>query len=896
MATVTESPINSASLNTIPGQDTDLFDNSGFESELSDSNARNENPLKLFQDTLKSGSQTLKERFENNTPADELVTGRAYLVDQLLQHAWKIFFNSECNDIALVAVGGYGRGELHPHSDIDLMILLASMNQEQYKEQIEGFLTFLWDIGLEVGHSVRTLRECIKEGTQDITIATNLMEARLLSGPENLFNHMRTVTNTKHIWPSEQFFEAKHEEQKKRHEKFGDTAYKLEPNIKEGPGGLRDIQVIGWVTKRHFGASTLHELVTNNFLTEKEYSTLIDGQNFLWRIRFALHTLANRREDRLLFDYQRTLASQFGYENTDNNLAVEQFMQSYYRTIMELNRLNEMLLQLFQEAIIYANFPINERFRSRMGFMAVTHDNVFKEHPLALLEIFLLLEQHQELKGVRANTIRLIRDHCYLIDDEFRKDPRANELFMQILRQPQGITHEFRRMNRYGVLAAYLPAFGRIVGRMQYDLFHTLTVDEHSLFVLRNLRRFTVPEFQDEFPLCSNIILNINKPELLYIAGLFHDIAKGRGGDHSELGADEVRTFCPQHKIDSDDTEFIAWLIQNHLLMSITAQKKDISDPSVIMEFAEKMIDKNHLDFLYLLTVADIRATNPEMWNSWKDALLKELYHGTKKALQQGLEIPDQKKLVSDIREKILPSLKESGFTIEQIDNLWNDLSEEYFFYYTPEEILWHISSIAKREEDKHPLVEVRLLKRRGSTAIFIYGPVKNNQFAVITSALEKLGLTIVDARIITSKQNYTLDTYLVLEENGEAIEDEYRLDEIQKTITRSLEKHEDPELLVSRRQTRQMKHFKIPTRVSFETDPHNIRTIMKVVTADRPGLLSKIAQAFLKCNIQLQIARISTVGAQVEDVFYITDQNNLPLEDKTEIEELRKTTIEMLS
>ncbi len=890
------SPINSAPLNTAPDQDTELFDSSKFESALSDLNARNENPLKLFQDTLKSGDQILKERFENKVPAEDLVTGRAYLVDQLLQHAWEGSFNQECDDIALIAVGGYGRGELHPHSDIDLMILLASMKHDQYKEQIESFLTFLWDIGLEVGHSVRTLRECIKEGTRDITIVTNLMEARLLSGPENIFNRMRTATNTKHIWPSEQFFEAKYEEQKKRHEKFGDTAYKLEPNIKEGPGGLRDIQVIGWVTKRHFGASTLHELVTHDFLTEKEYSTLIEGQNFLWGIRFALHTLTNRREDRLLFDYQRTLASQFGYEDIDDNLAVEQFMQCYYRTIMELNRLNEMLLQLFQEAIIYANFPINERFRSRMGFMAVTHDNVFKEHPLALLEIFLLLEQHPELKGVRANTIRLIRDHCYLIDDEFRKDPRANGLFMQILRQPQGITHEFRRMNRYGVLAAYLPAFGRIVGRMQYDLFHTLTVDEHSLFVLRNLRRFTVPEFQDEFPLCSNMILNINKPELLYIAGLFHDIAKGMGGDHSELGAEEVRAFCLQHKIDSDDTEFVAWLIQNHLLMSITAQKKDISDPSVIMEFAEKVIDKNHLDFLYLLTVADIRATNPGMWNSWKDALLKELYHGTKKALQQGLEIPDQKKLISDIREKILPSLKETGLTIEQIDNLWNDLSEEYFFYYTPEEILWHISSIAKRREDELPLVEVRLLEKRGSTAIFIYGPVQNNQFAIITSALEKLGLTIVDARIITSRQNYTLDTYLVLEENGEAIEDEYRLDEIQKTIISSLEKHENPELLVSRRQIRQIKHFKIPTRVTFETDPHNIRTIMKVVTADRPGLLSKIAQAFLKCNIQLQIARISTIGAQVEDVFYITDQNNLPLEDKVEIEKLRKTTIDMLS
>lgn len=890
--------------------DIELFDTGKFESALAELSTESDNPLQLFRDTLKSGSQVLKNRFENNIPADELVSGRAYLADRLLQHAWSLFFKNHSQDkhsqdkknkdIALIAVGGYGREELHPHSDIDLMILLATGRHEKYKEQIGCFLTFLWDIGLEVGHSVRTLSDCVNEGKQDITVATNLMEARLLAGHEYLYKKMRAVTGPEYIWPSDRFFGAKWEEQKRRHQKFDDTAYKLEPNIKESPGCLRDIQVIGWVAKRHFGARTLHDLVKHDFLTEKEYSTLIEGQNFLWRIRFALHILTNRREDRLLFDYQRTLASQFGYKDAENNLAVEQFMQAYYKTIMELDRLNEMLLQLFQEAIIYANFPINERFKSRMGFIAVTHDKVFEEEPLALLEIFLLLEQHQELSGVRANTIRLIRDHCHLIDDKFRQDPRAIDLFMQIIRQPQGLTHELRRMNRYGVLAAYLPAFSQIVGRMQYDLFHTLTVDEHSLFVVRNLRRFTVPEFYDEFPLCSEIIKTFNKPELLYIAGLFHDIAKGRGGDHSELGAEEARSFCLQHKLDTEDAEFVAWLVQNHLLMSMTAQKKDISDPEVINEFASRVTDKIHLDYLYLLTVADIRATNPNMWNSWKDSLLKELYQATYKALHHGLELPDHKKLTDEIREKVQPTLEKMGISGAQIDHQWKNFSDEYFLYYSPEEIIWHTSSIVQSNKDELPLIEVRPLKEKGCTSIFIYGPCQDNQFAIITSALGQLGLNIVAARIMTSGQDFTLDTYLVLEENGEVIEDEYRLHEIQKRLIQKLEKHEPPAFLdskfVSRRQSRQAKHFEIPTQVSFEDDKHNNRTIMKVIAADRPGLLSRVAQAFLKCNIKLHIARISTIGAQAEDTFYITDLNNKPLKDETLRETLRNTTINILN
>ncbi|MDX1606273.1 MAG: [protein-PII] uridylyltransferase, partial [Candidatus Competibacterales bacterium] len=491
-------------------------------------------PTATFREALRRGSATLAALFEQGTPAAELVPARAALIDDLLVRAWQRFFPEPDPALALVAVGGYGRGELHPGSDVDIMVLAEEAAIAAHEETLSAFLTFLWDIGLEVSQSVRTLEDCRREGQADITVVTNLMEARQLTGSSALFEAMRRATGPDSLWPNRDFFEAKKAEQKARYHKYHETAYNLEPNVKEGPGGLRDLQTIAWVTKRYFGAQTLHDLVDQEFLTETEYHSLRECRDFLWQVRFALHHLTGRREDRLLFDYQRELASRFGYNDRDGNLAVEQFMQRYYRTIMEISCLNEMLLQLFEEAILLPRdgaepSPLNRRFQARHGFLEVRHDGVFRRYPFALLELFLLLQQHTELKGVRASTVRLIRDHCYLIDARFRGDLRARSLFMEILRQPHRVTRTLRRMNRYGVLPAYLPEFARIVGRMQYDLFHAYTVDQHTLFVVRNLRRFYVSQFAHEFPHCSALIHKLPKTELLYIAGLFHDIAKGRG-------------------------------------------------------------------------------------------------------------------------------------------------------------------------------------------------------------------------------------------------------------------------------------------------------------------------------------------------------------------------------
>lgn len=885
---------------------------------------RSASALVLFRAALQVSQQQLKEHFFDKTPAPELVHGRAQVIDQLLIRVWQrlVVMPSEhkptTNDIALIAVGGYGRGELHPCSDIDLLILLQNDNHAHYQTRLEQFLMFLWDMGLEVGHSVRSLQECITEAQNDITIATNLMESRLLMGPQILYETLRNATGSTHIWPSRQFFEAKWQEQIARHTKYHDTAYNLEPNVKEGPGGLRDIQMIGWVAKRHFGATTLHDLVTHDFLTEIEYEALIAGQNFLWQVRLALHIFAGRREDRLLFDHQQAIAHQLGYRNEEHRLAVEQFMKEYYRTIMELSRLNEMLLQLFQEAILYADnptihgpasavgagcagtsptvTPINSRFQSCNGFIEAKNSGIFKRYPFALLEIFLLLQQHPELKGVRATTIRLIRDHRYLINDKFRDDLRNRSLFMEMLRQPHGVTHELRRMNRYGLLAAYLPVFGAIVGQMQYDLFHVYTVDEHTLMVLRNLRRLTVPEFSHELPMCSELIQRIPKPEILYLASLFHDIAKGRGGDHSELGANDAMAFCLHHGLSQYDARFVSWLVKTHLMMSNTAQRKDISDPQVIADFAAIVGDQVHLDYLYLLTVSDIRGTNPTLWNSWKDSLLAELYNTTKRALRRGLEhIIDRTERLNEIKQQALSVFQQQTMDVTAIENCWREWGDDYFLRHSADEIAWHTLAILQSTAADLPLVLVRQQSLRGGTEIFIYTHDQEHLFATTTQTLDQLGLTILDARIITTNNGFTLDTYIVLEASGEPITNEYRLHEIPLTLKQHLQNHEQKLVSGTRRPPRQLKYFSTPTEITFSNDVRNQRTVMELITTDRAGLLSRVGQALRESGARLQNAKIATFGARVEDVFFITDKNNQPLQSDAQCNQLRDTMIKYL-
>jgi len=876
--------------------DSELFDEKHFESEL----RKQENTLPLFKETLQNATDVLKQRFKAGRAATELVHARSNIVDAVLIKAWLQYFEEDATDIALLAVGGYGRGELHPASDVDVQILLKD-DDDHHNDALGQFITFLWDIGLEIGHSVRTLDECITEATADITVATNLQEGRLLIGPEKLFNKQRELCAPDKIWPSKNFFQAKLDEQVTRHEKYHDTAYNLEPNIKESPGGLRDIQVIGWVAKRHFGVDTLKDLIKDEFITEQEYKSLHEGQAFLWKVRFGLHVITGRREDRLLFDHQRELAKQFGYRDDRHHIAVEYFMKQYYRTVMELSRLNEMLLQLFKEEILLADdssepVEINSRFQSRKGFIEVTHESVFKRYPFALLEVFLILEQQQELKGVRANTIRLIRDHRYLINEQFRSDLRCKTLFMEIMRQTEGVTHELRRMNLYGILAAYLPVFEKIVGQMQHDLFHVYTVDEHTLTLIRNLRRYTVPEHFHEFPLCSSIMNNVPKQEIVLLAGLFHDIAKGRGGDHAVLGAEDALVFCVEHGLSNFDSNLVAWLVRSHLIMSSTAQRKDITDPDVVHEFAQLMGDKMHLDYLFLLTVSDIRATSPSVWNTWKGTLLRELYSATEAAFSRGLENPIMlSERVNDYQRQARETLIAKNIDEKNIDILWDDFGDEYFIRYSPDEIIWHTENILQTENISKPLVLIRKRPKGEGTDIFIHTEYNSNLFTIITTLIEQMNLTVMDARIFTSKDNYTLDTFFVLEADGSQLTDTLRIEELKEKLIHYVTQPEAATPGISTHIPRAAKHFKFPTRVYFEDNAIHNQIMMKVIAYDRPGLLSQIGAAMHACEVTLHKAKIATFGEKAEDIFFISDEQGNTIIDQKKLKCLEQTITEGL-
>ncbi len=839
--------------------------------------------IQPFRDALERASRRLAERFKDNEPVETLVRDRSCAIDEVILAAWSHFAGNLDERCALIAVGGYGRGELHPHSDIDLMVLVGEAGSTELDEAISRFLTFLWDIGLEVGHSVRTPQECEAQSRDDVTVLTTLMEARLLSGPPVLFDALLEHIAKERVWDSAAFFEAKYAEQTLRHHRYDDTGYNLEPNIKGSPGGLRDIQTIGWIARRHLGAKGLEELVASGFLTPGQLRALKTGQAFLWRIRFALHLLVGRREDRLLFDHQVKLAQSLGYEDATYTLAVEQLMQRYYRTVRELSRLNEMLLQLFEEAILLGAeakpAPMGQGFQARNGYLETVDDDIFARDPSALLEIFLLLEQNLSLRGVSARTIALIRQHLYLIDEEFRQNPRNHRLFLDILRAPQGVTRTLKRMNTYGVLGLYIPAFGRIVGRMQYDLFHAYTVDQHTLFVVENLRRFALPRFDHEFPSCSRLMQSLPKPEIAYLAGLFHDIAKGRGGDHSELGAVDAEAFILEHGMSRYDARLLGWLVRNHLLLSMTAQKKDLNDPSVINEFARAVGDETHLDYLYVLTVADVRGTNPKIWNSWKGTLFWELYQLTKRAIRRGFAHPiDAPELIAETQTQARMLLSQTGLAPETWEPVWKSFTDEYYLRHRPEEIVWHTRVLAEAGTHGSIVVDVSDQVAEGLTAIMVYAPKKLRSFVRTTAVLDELGLTVIDARIVPMSGAQTLNTYCVLESDGSPICEPGRLQEIRSRLPQALMVEDDNALTVSRRAPRQVRMFSTEVQVTVSQDPVNNRTVLDLVTGDRPGLLLQLGKLFEEHEVALHNAKISTLGERAEDVFFITTNENKPL------------------
>ncbi len=797
-----------------------------------------------------------------------------------------------------MAVGGYGRRELHPASDIDISVLVPPTLDNDTQTSLADWLTRLWDLGLDIGQSVRSVDDCEAQARADITVVTNLMESRLLCGDATMFVAMHARISTSNMWPSDQFFAAKFEEQEQRRERFHSNAYRLEPNVKESQGGMRDIQTISWVCQRQFGTRKLSDLVKLDLLTEDEYTILIDGTHLLWRIRYLLHHFTQRREDRLLFDYQRDIAHAFGYTDDEHNRSIEQLMQRFYRSVMALQRLNDILLQGIGGVISGVTAAIepeviNPRFQVRNGFLETTHDDVFMHYPAALLELFLVFGNTPSAVKVRSNTVRQIRAHLPLINDRFRSDAQIQQLFLQIFSNPNKLTRKIRLMNVYGVMAAYLPAFDEIVGRMQYDLFHIYTVDEHTLGVIRNLRRFALEEFADEWPHCTFVMQQIDSPESLYLAALFHDIAKGRGGDHSVLGAEDALQFCQAHNMHTDDAELISWVVRQHLAMSNSSQRKDITDPDVIREFAEIVGNIDRLNHLYLLTVADIRATNPDLWNSFKESLLYSLYQSTAVLLRQGINnAPDVNDAIDNRKSHTRAMLADTDINDAELSEFWEQLDENYFRQNQETDIARHSLFILKQAKPDRPNVHLRHSVSRGASEILIYTRDHNALFALIISALGQLQLDIQSASINTTVDGYALDTFYVLSHDGSIIDDERRIEQIRDTLLSSLATPEQLPEIATAKASRRMQHFQIPTRIRFVID-EGAFTQIRISTSDRAGILAAIARALLECGVSVQSAKINTLGEKLENVFFVLDESGQEIDDLEQRKLIRTTVLD---
>lgn len=854
-------------------------------------------PAVDVKNILQKAKLTFDKMFLNGSDIRELVYTKSQLMDRLLSGLWARFSFPET--ACLIAVGGYGRGELHPHSDIDLLILVKSEISNELGEALSAFITLLWDLKLDIGHSVRTIEECIESAKDDVTICTNLLETRTIIGPDHLLQTVSDRVYSNEVHTSKSYFLAKREEQVLRHKKFSGTEYNLEPNLKSSPGTLRDIQTIAWITKRHFGPDAPSIRSRYHFLTDEEFNMLSKGEEFLWRMRYGLQMIADRNENRLLFEHQSKLSDTLDYQDNDQKLGVEQMMQYYYRTVLGLAELADVILQYFDDYYLSADQEqtiqiLNNRFQLNNSYIETINNEVFDKSPYALIEIFLLIAQNPQVKGIKSTTIRLIREHIYLIDDSFRHDLANTTLFMEILKTPHALHKTLNSMLKYNVLGRYIPAFGQIIGQMQHDLFHCYTVDAHTIHLIQNLIELDNIHAKKEFPLASRLLRHIPKREVLYIAGLFHDIAKGRGGDHSELGALDAFEFCDRHHLSERDTTLISWLIENHLLMSMTAQKKDIDDPEVIHHFAEKIPSLTHLEYLYVLTVCDIAATNHNLWNSWRASLLQQLYIETRRTIRRGIDEPvNRNDWIRTTKQEVNTILTDQGYAPNNVELLLSTLEDEYFLQDSTKDIAWQTSEILKHGDSIEPLVIIQDSETQlgdGFSHIMIYLKCKDDLFAATTAVLEQLNLNVLNARISASGGRFSLSNFVITDaQNLPLSNDSERKDFVIQRLIEELDDPNDYPEIIQRRTPRQLKHFSFPTEVTFSNDMINQRTIMEVVTPDRPGLLARIGQILLNHNLSLINARIATLGERVEDVFFISDMNGQPISEAELCEALQK-------
>ena len=824
---------------------------------------------KRWRDELRHGREALRIAFHARADTPRLLRGHARLVDRIVVDVFGAL--AAPPGIALVAVGGYGRGQLFPHSDVDVLILLPHALDAPGTAFVERFLGMLWDIGLEIGHSVRTIAECETEMADDATIKTSLLEHRLIAGSRHLFREF--CERFAAALDVRQFYDAKALEQQQRHLKYHDTAYNLEPNLKESPGGLRDLQTVLWIALAAGLGRTWREIAKAGLITMDEARAVSRQQRFIGELRVRLHFLAGRREDRLVFDQQSALAQELGLVDVPTRRATEQLMQRYYRAAKLVRQVNVILLQNLHARLLPVStvpVPIEGDFFAVDELLDIGDEALFERRPTAMLDAFMMLQRHPELKGMTARTLRSLWRNRGRIDARFRRDPENRARFVQVFREPRGLTHELRRMNLYGILGHYLPPFGRIVGQMQHDLFHVYTVDEHILMVIRNLRRFTEPQHAHEYPLCSRLINDFARKEVLYLGGLFHDIAKGRGGDHSALGQRDALRFCRTHGLPREDCELVAWLVAHHLAMSATAQKQDIMDPEVVAAFAKRVGTERHLVALYLLTVADIRGTSPKVWNAWKAKLLEDLFHATRARLagtEMTITLADS---LNQRQAEARRLLRLYAVPEGSEQELWARLDAVYFQRHTADEIAWHARHLYWRVERTEPVVRARLSRAEAGLQVMVYLPDQKHLFARICGFLGRQGLSILEAKIHTTRSGYALDTFAVHDPSNPNASYRDTIQLIEFELKRALVDAPPLELPVAGRVSRHLRHFPLTPEVRIFPDDKGTHYILEIVAGDRPGLLAMIAYTLAQANVNVASAKINTLGERAEDIFLI--------------------------
>ncbi|CAN7372929.1 [protein-PII] uridylyltransferase [Pseudoduganella sp. LjRoot289] len=819
---------------------------------------------------LKAGRQTVIAGFREDGMPEKLLRKLRQVVDEVLATAW--LEAALPPESALVGVGGFGRGELFPYSDVDLLILLHEPPSEATRAKLEELVQLLWDLGLEIGSSIRTVDECMSESQADITVQTSLLEARLVCGNQALFDEMQVRYNA--AMDPQAFFQAKMLEMKQRHAKYEDTPFSLEPNCKESPGGLRDLQVILWMVKAAGLASSWRTLATGGLITQTEAKQLMEKERAFKDIRVRLHLHAGRREDRLVFDVQTAIAEDLGLSAQGSGphmrRASEFLMQRYYWAAKTVTQLNSILLQNIEARLFPQSAeqtPINARFNEVNGFIDMVDDDTFEKTPSAMLEAFVLMTERPALKGLTARTTRALWHERFKIDAAFRHDPVNRTHFLRILQAPVGMLHALRRMNELSLLGRYLPNFRKIVGQMQHDLFHVYTVDQHILMVVRNMRRFTMTEHAHEYPFCSQLMANFPNHWLLYVAALFHDIAKGRGGDHSKLGVADAAQFCQDHGMNAEDTELVCFLVEQHLTMSQVAQKQDLSDPDVIEAFAKVVKDERHLTALYLLTVSDIRGTSPKVWNAWKAKLLEDLYRITLRVL--GGEPHSADRELKNRQQEALATLRLYGLPPDAHEPLWKQLDIAYFLRHDASDIAWQTRALYDRLDSVKPVVKCRLAPIGEGLQVAVYVQDQPDLFARICSYFDRKNFSILDAKIHTTRHGYALDTFLVTEQNfAKSYRDIINL--IEHELCELLQSQAELPPPTKGRLSRLSRTFPVQPTVDLRPDERGQYYLLSVAANDRTGLLYSIANVLTKYRINLHTAKVMTLGERVEDVFLI--------------------------